>query len=177
MACTGPADYRQYEKLVKKELATNQRYDSLFLGIYLGMPSKDFYTHCWDLNRKGLITNGSISASVLWKLKTEFTHPVELNFYPEFYDGKIFKMWATFNYEAWAPWNKHLFADSLKSGVVDLMKKWYGNNNFVELSDSLRGNIFVKVDGNRRIIIGRQDDTKIKVDFTDLLIEQKLKKK
>jgi len=34
----------------------------------------------------------------------------------------------------------------------------------------------VKVDGNRRITIGKFDDRKVKVDYTDLLIEQKLKK-
>jgi hypothetical protein len=86
-------------------------------------------------------------------------------------------MWATFNYEAWAPWNKQFTSDSLKMGVMDLMKKWYGDKNIIELKDSTLGNIFVKVDGNRRITIGRFDDIKIKVDYTDLLVEKELIKK
>ena len=66
---------------------------------------------------------------------------------------------------------------SLKNEVLRLYKKWYGENNFVELKDSIRGSIYVKVDGNRRITIGRYDDIHIKVDYTDLLIEKQLKEK
>jgi hypothetical protein len=177
LSACGSSDVREYEKLVDRELASNKRYDSIFLGIYLGMPSKDFYQHCWDLNKQGLITNGSENASVLWKMKEGFSHSVDLNFYPAFNDRKIFKMTAGFNYEGWAPWNKHLGSDSLKNEVLRLYKKWYGENNFVELKDSLRGSIYVKVDGNRRITIGRYDDIHVKVDYTDLLIEKQLKGK
>lgn len=177
-ACnSNSSDIRAYQKLVDHELGRNVREDSIFMGIYLGMPSKDFYAHCWNMNRQGLFTNGSNNTSVLWKMPAAFDHPVEVNFYPSFHDGKIFKMWATFNYEAWAPWNKHLTSDSLKMGVMELMKKWYGDKNIVELKDTVMGNIFVKVDGNRRITIGRYDDIKIKVDYTDLLVEKELLKK
>ena len=177
MACSGPDDMREYDKLVNQELGTNKRYDSIFLGMYFGMASKDFYQHCWDLNKKGYITNGSSNTSVLWKMDTGFSHPVDINFYPQMADGKIFKMGATFNYQAWAPWNKHLGSDSLKREVLNLYKKWYGDQNIIELKDSVRGNIFVKVDGNRRITIGRFDDIHIKVDYTDLLVEKQRKNK
>jgi hypothetical protein len=53
LASCGSSDIREYEKLVDKELASNKRYDSIFLGIYLGMTNKDFYQHCWDLNKQG----------------------------------------------------------------------------------------------------------------------------
>jgi len=176
LASCGSSDIREYEKLVDKELASNKRYDSIFLGIYLGMTNKDFYQHCWDLNKQGLLTNGSENNSVLWKMDTGFAHGVDINFYPDFDEGKIFRMRTTFNYQAWAPWNKHLGADSLKNEVVKLYKKWYGEQNLIELSDNERGKIFVKVDGNRRITIGRYDDRHIKIEYTDLLIERKLRK-
>ena len=105
-AC-GSSDIREYEKLVDKELASNKRYDSIYLD-FLGMPNKDFYSRCWDLNKQGLLTNGSENTSVLWKMKENFSHPVAINFYPVFQDNKIYKMTTGFNYEAWAPWNKHL---------------------------------------------------------------------
>ena len=41
-------------------------------------------------------------------------------------------------YNAWAPWNKNLFADTLQTDVVELYKKWYGGNNFIEITDCKR---------------------------------------
>ena len=46
---------KTYSELVKQGLGKGVREDSLFLGIYLGMSSKDFYGHCWELNKKGVI--------------------------------------------------------------------------------------------------------------------------
>ncbi len=168
----------EYNRLVKKELAKNVRVDSLFMGIYLGMTSKAFYSHCWDLNKKGLFTNGSTNTSVLYKVSEGLKYPASMNFYPDFYEDKVFSMWASFEYNGWAPWNKTLYADSLLPDVLHLYKKWYpGGNDFITITNKERGTIYVKVDGNRRITIGKFDDKLVKVDYTDLLIEEKLKLK
>jgi hypothetical protein len=168
----------EYSRLVKKELATGKRYDSLFLGIYLGMPAKSFYDHCWDLNKKGLVTNGTRNISVLYKLDHELKHPASMNFYPDFYENKIVSMRVSYEYDAWAPWNKTQQADSLLPDVLRLYKRWYfTGNDFITITNKERGTIYVKVDGNRRITIGQFDDMQVKVDFTDLRVEEKLKLK
>ena len=41
------------------------------------------------------------------------------------------------------------------------------------MTDTTKGTIFVQVDGNRRIIIGKYDDAHVKVDYTDLLADEK----
>jgi hypothetical protein len=167
----------EYNRLVKKELAKGTRSDSLFMGIYLGMTSKAFYAHCWDLNKKGVFTNGSNNTSVLYRINKDLKYQASMNFYPDFYEDRIFSMWATFEYDAWAPWNKAQQADSLLPDVLQLYKRWFpGGNDFITITNEKRGTIFVKVDGNRRITIGKFDDRMVKVDYTDLLIEQKLKK-
>jgi hypothetical protein len=167
-----------YESLVKKELKSNKKVNDIFFGISFGMTSKDFFMHCWDLNKKGIFTDGSNNTAVLYKLNhNELNHPGELNFYPEFHEGKIYRMGARFQYPGWAPWNKNLYSDSLLTDVVNLYKKWYPSGNpFIKISDEKKGTIYVKVDGNRRIIIGRYDDQQVKADYTDLLIERKIKK-
>src|SRR5688572_2052666 len=169
--CTDNSDSGKYEKLVKKELARNLRVDSLFLGIRFGMTSKEFYAHCWELNKKGVLTDGQNNMAALYKLDhNELRHTSSMNFYPEFYQNRIVKMPVTFQYDAWAPWNKNLFADSLKEDVVNLYKKWYPNGNpFIKMDDKKRGTIYIKVDGNRRITIGRYNDLQVKVDYTNLL--------
>ena len=166
----------QYNSLVKKELQSKKKVNDIFFGISLGMASKDFYVHCWNMNKKGLFSDGAGNTAVLYKL-TELHHPADLYFYPEFRNGKIFKMWAKFQYSGWAPWNKKLGSDSLLMDVVQLYRKWYpGGNPFIMISDKAKGDIYIKVDGNRRIIIGRFDDVQVKADYTDLTIEPELKK-
>jgi hypothetical protein len=43
------------------------------------------------------------------------------------------------------------------------------------MEDEKRGTIYIKVDGNRRITIGRYNDLQVKVDYTDLSVKRKEK--
>ena len=163
----------RYERLVKKELEKGIRTDSLFMGIYLGMTDKDFYTHCWELNKQGLIRQGTSNTSVLYKMN-ELDDPAKMNFYPNFYEGRIYEMPVKFRYEGWAPWNQHLSSDSLQLEILKLYKTWYGED-FMEVVHPKRGTAYVKVDGNRRITLFKRDEAEVWAIFTDLLIERELK--
>lgn len=169
-------NFSAYKKLEAKELASGKRNDSLFKGIYLGMPSKDFYVHCWQLNKQGIFTDGENNTAVLYHLNNgELKYKASMNFYPEFKDNKIYKMQAVINYDAWAPWNKGMVIDTLQQDVMRMFAKWYPNSNpFIAIKDKQRGDIYVKADGNRRIIVGKYSDLRLKIDFTDLLVEKKL---
>ena len=78
-ACSGLGS-GEYDRLVKKELAKGTRSDSLFMGIYLGMPSQAFYAHCWDLNKKRVFTNGRHHTSVLYKRGKDLKNNYHINF-------------------------------------------------------------------------------------------------
>src|SRR5665647_518676 len=151
-ACScSPSGGEQYDRLVKKELAKGTRVDSLFLGISFGMTSKTFYGYCWELNKKGIISDGSNNTMVLYKIDSGLKYPASMNFYPDFLDNKISHMRVTFQYNAWAPWNKAQFSDSLLPDVLRFYKKWYpAGNEFIAITDKVKGTIYVKVDGNRR---------------------------
>ncbi|OLY95528.1 hypothetical protein [Cnuella takakiae] len=167
---TSPLD--QYQQLVKKE-ANGKKANDLFLNISFGMPSKDFYLHCWNMNKKGLFADGANNTSVLYKVPDSLMkHPTDMYFYPEFNRGKVSGMWVRFQYAGWAPWNKALASDSLLPDVVQLYQRWYpGGNSFLKIEDQAKGTLYVKVDGNRRIIIGKYDDVQVKVDYTDLSVQ------
>ena len=169
------SDMGRYNTLIKKELNSNKKINDIFFGISLGMTSKDFYMHCWDLNKKGMFTDGLGNTSVSYALKNkELQYLAEMNFYPEFHSGKIYSMWARFQYLGWSPWTKHLGSDDLLPDVLKLYQKWYPSGNpFITIKDEKRGVIYVKVDGNRRIIIGRYDDVQVKADYTDLSVKGK----
>jgi len=157
-----------------RELASGERFDSLFFGFYLGMPSEDFYSRCWQLNKQGLIREGSSNTTVHYDVQN-FAYPAGMDFYPGFHDGHIAEMPLAFKYDAWAPWNRHLTADSLKIEVIDLMEEWFGDG-FIEIRNPNKGgsNAFVKVDGNRRISIYNQLDEAVKVDIVDLVVKYQL---
>lgn len=165
---------KKYRALVRQGLAEGERADSLFHGIRLGMTSREFYLHCWEMNKKGLFTDGAGNTAVLYKITKGLAYPASMNFYPEFYEDKIVKMGVSFKYDGWASWNKQMSADSLKQDLLRLYKNWYaGGNPFITIEDKERGIIYVKVDGNRRIIIGSYDEAHVKVDYTDLFAENK----
>jgi len=180
IGCSEDSGMNKYNKLVQKELVANKKVDTIFFGIHFGMTQKDFFTHCWEMNKKGLLTDGNDGLGnmyVLYKLKNELKYPAAMNFYPDFIDSVIWKMRVMIQYDGWAPWNKQLYADKLLPEVLTMYKKWYSaGNSFIEINDPEKGTIYVKVDGNRRITIGKHNDMQVKIDFTDLSVEKAIKK-
>jgi len=175
--CSCEEKTKSYKELVEQEKASGKKVDSLFMGFYFGMTSKDFYGYCWELNKKGIIRDGNNNTMVLYKMDTGLSHPAEMNFYPDFYENKIAKMRVEYSYDGWAPWNKNLYAESLIPQVLKLYERWYPDGNkFIRITNPDKGTIYVKVDGNRRITIGAFNDRIVKVDFSDLNIEDKLRK-
>ncbi len=174
-ACNATSDSK-YTRLVNEELSKGKRYDNLFMNMHFGMTSKQFFSYCWELNKKGVFTDGNNNTAVMYKIKDQLKSPASMNFYPDFYENKIYRMRTDFEYDAWAPWNKALYADSLLPDLKKMFMRWYPNSNeFINLTDPNRGTIYVKVDGNRRITMGRYNDRQVKVEFTDLLVEKKIK--
>jgi hypothetical protein len=164
----------RYATLVDRELNSGKRVDSIFFDIRFGMTSKDFYMYCWNMNKKGIFTDGLNNQYVLYKPKEkDFRYRASMNFYPDFSKGRISGMRVLYQYDEWAPWNKHLFADSLLKDVLQLYQRMYpGGNDFLTIHNKQRGDIYVKVDGNRRITVGKFNDMIVKADFTDLLAEK-----
>jgi hypothetical protein len=166
--CTPKA---KYDRMLAHELATGLRYDSLFLGLYFGMPEKDFYVHCWKLNQKGMIKQGESNTTAELELKDELKYPAVMDFYPKFNNGKISEMPVTFKYKGWAPWNKTLSSDNLEKEVL----KWYKNNyggGFIEVKHHLHGTGYVMINGNRRITIFKEDELHVWAVFTDMSVKK-----
>lgn len=176
IGCSEDSEMDKYNTLAKKELASNKKVDSIFLGIHFGMTQEKFFAYCWEMNKKGIFTDGNDgmgNMTVLYKLNKELKYPASMNFYPDFNGSIIWRMRANFQYDGWGPWTKHMTADSLLPDVLSLYKKWYNDgNSFIQINDKTRGILYVKVDGNRRITIGKYDDVLVKVEYTDMLAEK-----
>jgi hypothetical protein len=160
----------KYDRKLKHELASGLRNDSLFLGLYLGMPDKDFYTKCWQLNRRGLLRQGSTNTTVEYHTN-ELKYPCTMDFYPTFVKGRISELPVRFVYSGWAPWNKELTADKLQTDVLNWYKKAYGTD-FMEIEHPSKGLAYVNISGNRRISIFKEDELHVWAVFTDMLVRK-----
>lgn len=154
----------EYEKRLQTELSKNTRVDSLFLGYYFGMTTKDFFAHSWDLNSKEIVTG---QQKIQYKI-TELKNSASMDFYPQFRDDKIYKMPLSINYDGWAPWNKHLFADSLMLDMVKLYEEKYDANFIKTTHPEHKKEAFIDIQGNRQISIFKHDDRLVNIEFLDL---------
>ena len=161
-----------YTKLVKSELAKGIRKDSILLGIRFGNTHNEFNGKCFDLNKQHLVMEGE-GHSVQYLFTDSLVHrkptQIRLLFVPAFDDKEILSnMDLNFSYVAWAPWHRHFQADSLGTKVKKLLMLWYGGNEFVtaHVGDI---NLPVKVDGNRRVLVYRDDPQRVIVRIEDIL--------
>tara|TARA_Y100000992_G_scaffold286704_1_gene238838 strand:- start:1178 stop:1744 length:567 start_codon:yes stop_codon:yes gene_type:complete len=166
-----------YYSLEKSELNSGIRNDSLFLGIKFGMTSSEFYSHCWDLNKRKLVTQGPSNNSVRYLIPTQsIGQNIEMLFYPVFNRDTVYEVNSTYSYTAWAPWNDGTDSEYLIKEVKDILSDWY-DADFIPVKNPKSDDfLYVTVDGNRRITITEVSDREVRARFTDLLIEKKIKK-
>ncbi len=160
-----------YLQTVKQELAKKStRNDSLFLGMNLGMRADTFFNLCRRLNNDGIIRDGiDVTAmTVSYQLnKKEFKSPAAMNFFPKFKDTTMLEMGISFTYDGWAPWNEEMKASKLLPEVKTLLEKWYGGG-FFSIGKKQGEKVWVKIDGNRRILLFVADDHRVRTLIADL---------
>lgn len=149
----------KYSMLVKTEMAKNIANDSLLFGMKFGETKQDFFDQCWKLNNKGIVMQGPsndfVRYDLLVKKGESDISDITMLFYGVFDENNIMTgMDLRFTYIAWSLWNKSLHADKLLPNVKDSLELWYPGNDFIQVRlKKTQKDIFVKVDGNRRIII------------------------
>lgn len=162
----------EYHRLVISE-QDKPRQDSLFLGLYLGMKSKDFFGHCWTLHKEGILANGVNNTTVKYSLDSIYPE-LTVDFYPAFFEDKIYKMPLIFYFSNYSMWNLNMVPDSLQKYGESVIYSWFGDDfiysikNYQGGSDTLK----IDVDANRRVIITKAQENKLEVDITDISIDK-----
>lgn len=149
------SEEERYVEHEKVELAKGIRNDSLFMGLYLKMPRKEFREYCFDMNIKNQFKQGGQKNSNWVESKlVELNYPATITFYPNFKNDSISELNATIYYEN-AKFKDGTFEkDSLLLDVFNLMDKWYGGKIFkIKSPVFYKEDIYVKVNANRRITI------------------------
>lgn len=150
-------------------------YDSLFFGTYLGMPKKDFFDLCTELNKDQIITQAlGGTTNVEHRIVDQYDSEVSMRFFPTFIEEKVFEMPVTYSYVAWAPWNRQYWAENLLPKVLEKYKLVYGEE-FKLIEHPIQGKVYYKIDGKRRINLFIKDEQHVLAVFTDLKVEKRLK--
>lgn len=171
MACTES----EYSRLVKRELATGQRKDSIFLSFRLGDTRKEFYAKGWEINKTGQIRQGPGNNNIEYLMPDERPghSSIQMLFFPDFSKGDtIRQMNLSFTYTGWFPVNNQFHPDTLLVALKDTLMNWYGGNPFLLISRHQQPkDLWVKVDGNRQItlysdgfkeVVGKIEDISVK---------------
>jgi hypothetical protein len=106
--------------------------------------------------REGGLKSGSW---VEFSIPEEMKYPASINFYPEFKANMISAVNAAVYYQSDVDFSGSFNADALFKDVIALMEKWYGPGfTEIESPDSKKESVWVKVDGNRRITVYRDEN-------------------
>lgn len=163
----------EYSRTVKREIKTGVVYDDLILGLKLGQTQKDFYDHCWQLNKQGIVSQGSgnefAKHIMLLDSTVQESQAVEMLFYGIFDEEKVMHgMHMKFSYMKWAPWTKEFKSDILVKELKEKYLKEYPGNPFIEIAIKDDIKAYAKVDGNREILIYPNSDKDVTVKMGDL---------
>lgn len=163
----------EYSKTVKQELQTGVIHEDLILGLKIGQTQKEFYDHCWQLNKQEIINQGSGNrfAKQFMLLDSTAQNPerIERLFYGIFDEAKVMQgMHMKFSYVKWAPWNEAYQSDMLVKKLQERYIKKYQGNPFIEITINKDVKAYAKVDGNREILIYPSSPKDVTVKIGDL---------
>lgn len=163
----------EYEQMVKKEMNSGVRHDSLIFGMSMGQTKKDFFAICWDLNKAKVIGAGTGNQYARyeepWDSISDITQRIQYDFYGIFDKDQVMQgMEMIYSYSSWAPWNTERHSDILIEVLKKRFVEQYGGNEFMAIERKKLGPALVKVDGNRQIIMSLKGKKDVLVRFEDL---------
>lgn len=162
----------EYSNLLSRELSSGKINNQLFLGFQFGDSKDDYFDICTELNKKKIITSGGRNFSpeqILIPIE-ENGKKIKMSFFGLFDNDRILNgMDIRFNFLGWSIWNKEYHSDNLIHQVKDSILRWFPGNDFIDYQlEDISKNAYVKLDGNRRIIVYILDNKDVAVKINDL---------
>ena len=93
-----------------------------------------------------------------------------MSFFGTFDDKRILNgLDVRFNFLGWSSWNKEYQSSVLLEQIKDSLLSWFPGNNFLAVEiEGINKETYVKVDGNRRIILYTVDTKDVALKIDDL---------
>lgn len=164
----------EYSKVLEKELQSGLILDSTIFDLTFGDSKENYFKKCYELNKQKIITNNhGPNPQYVEKLDSTMDQTLtkELLFKGIFDEAKILRgVELKYSYTSWAPWNKKRQSTYLLEDLKNKFRKEYKGNDFIEIKiDNNKVKAFVKIDGNRQILMYEKgDDCHVIVKMEDL---------
>ena len=168
ISCQKPTIYDQW---VKDELANSVYNDSIQFGLKIGDSKKEFFVKAWELNNEGKVTHGPNNDFIAYELKNmKVGKRINHLFYGIFNEEDIMTgLDMRFYYLGWAPWNDDLQSEDVLPIAIDKLMEWYPGNEFILIeNEKLPNQSYVKIDGNRQIVLHILDEKNVRAQLIDL---------
>jgi hypothetical protein len=150
-----------YEEYVAVELSKGVYHDSLIYRIRFGMTYEEFDSYCLAMNKKKIFMPSHNGSAVRLRLQDGFDAPVYFDFFPTASVNKnISKLIASMTYQNFSYYDKKYEIDNLVPEAIAFFEKGYGGNEFFAIphENKLLKYMYVKIDGNRKIILSPSFD-------------------
>jgi hypothetical protein len=161
----------KYEQTVLRERYFGGEHNELLFELRIGQKMQDFYDKCTELNKRKEVTQGEgVNAKKILYPKDSNGKEIEMLFFGlQDNERNLRGMRMRFAYKAWAPWAKDYQAEKLIDPIKDSLMAWFPGNTFfpvVVKNDSIPA--YIKVDGNRRIILKKKSVRQLAVTIEDI---------
>ena len=160
-----------YQAMVKEEVESGKRVDNLFEGLHFNMTRERFEDHSFRKNKEGIFYQHSGNEEMIMYIENDFEISVDFVFFPTFEREIIVGLSGYFSYLQWNAFRKELFAPVLQEKLVKKLEEWLGGRPFIQLpaTDEPLENMYMKIDGNRHIILRNNvDNRRVELLITDL---------
>lgn len=164
----------EYDNLVKTEMASGERHEKLFFDFEFGQTRDKFYEQCWEMNKTNIISQGPKNKYVMYILEPgsvrDEENKIEMLFYGIFDNEMIMRgMDFRFSYPKWSAWSDEYYSDKLIPSIQNYFNDKFPGNDFITVPlKTVDQNSYVKVDGNRQILIYAADSKDVIVKLEDL---------
>tara|TARA_B100001059_G_scaffold81411_1_gene79442 strand:- start:1682 stop:2254 length:573 start_codon:yes stop_codon:yes gene_type:complete len=167
-SCEDPSNYDQW---VKDELTNGTYTESVQFGLKLGDTKKDFFVKSWELNNEGKVTHGPNNDFIAYELQN-MPEGKRINhlFYGIFNENDIMTgLDMRFYFLGWAPWNDSLQSNKALPTAMKKLMEWYPGSDFMLIeNENIPNQSYVKIDGNRQIVVHVMDDRYVRAQLIDL---------
>lgn len=161
-----------YANLIKSELRSGKQVNDLIMGFEFGMSKDLYFDRCAELNKLKEITSGgrNFSPEKILIPNNSDGKKIKMSFFGTFDDKRILNgLDVRFNFLGWSSWNKEYQSSVLLEQIKDSLLSWFHGNNFLAVEiEGINKETYVKVDGNRRIILYTVDTKDVALKIDDL---------
>ncbi len=139
--------------------------DTLYLGYRFGMSEEEFFGHCREMNRRGILFEGDELNTVTQEI--DLTVDSRIYIRPLFDDeDKIYQLDLLFQYNVLPMFRKDLTPAKLRKEVLEYMEKELGEK-LKPRDHPVYKRVWENVQGHRRLRLFHEGE-RIKVEYYDL---------